>query len=222
VTHEHDDEPVHGLPGKLPAGEAILWQGAPVWERLAVEALHLRAVAIYFLGLVVWQTGDGLTSGAPLLEALGASWAIGAAGLAAAALIAGLAILIARTTVYTITSRRIVLRIGVAFSKAINVPFAVIDKADLKAFSGGAGDLAVHVRAPHRVAALYLWPHLRPWRLANPEPMLRAVPDAAKVADILSAALLAAAPDAVRTPAHAGDHEPRVNSLGGPARPAAA
>jgi hypothetical protein len=39
-----------------------------------------------------------------------------------------------------------------------------------------------------------LWPHVRPWRLANPEPMLRSIPEAERVAQILSNALVAELP----------------------------
>ena len=49
-----------------------------------------------------------------------------------------------------------------------------------------------------KVAYLLLWPHARPWRLSKPEPMLRAVPDAARVAAILARALAAAASQPVR------------------------
>ena len=40
-----------------------------------------------------------------------------------------------------------------------------------------------------RVSYLVLWPHVRPWHLLRPEPMLRCIPDADKAAEILSAAL---------------------------------
>ena len=36
---------------------------------------------------------------------------------------------------------------------------------------------------------LLLWPHIRPWRLRAPEPMLSSIPDAAKVAAKLAEAL---------------------------------
>ena len=29
ATGEHDYEPVRGLPGPLPAGEQLIWQGSP-------------------------------------------------------------------------------------------------------------------------------------------------------------------------------------------------
>ena len=37
----HDDfEQVPGLPGPLPVGERVLWQGAPRWQALAGKAMH--------------------------------------------------------------------------------------------------------------------------------------------------------------------------------------
>jgi hypothetical protein len=59
-----------------------------------------------------------------------------------------------------------------------------------------------------------LWPHLRPWRFATPEPMLRALTDAEAAAQILGRALAAASaapvsplPDAARRPATAAGAE---------------
>jgi len=34
-----------------------------------------------------------------------------------------------------------------------------------------------------------LWPHARPWRLKAPEPALRCIPEAGRVADMLAGAL---------------------------------
>jgi hypothetical protein len=52
-----------------------------------------------------------------------------------------------------------------------------------------------------RIALLHLWPHARPWRVTQPEPMLRGVPQAQAVAKLLSDAWshatgLAATPEA--------------------------
>ena len=44
-----------------------------------------------------------------------------------------------------------------------------------------------------------LWPHVRPWHLSKPEPMLRDLPKAAQVARLLGDALAAASPAAERT-----------------------
>ena len=188
---EHDAEPVRGLPGALPAGETLLWQGAPRWATLACEAFHLRAVAVYFSLLLAWRAAGAIGSGATLPAAL--VQAATAAPLAGAALglLALWAWLVARTTVYSITSRRVVLRYGVALSKAINLPFTIIESGALKAGPAGTGDLALTLKAPNKLAIAHLWPHARPWRLARPQPSLRAVPDAAAVARTLATAMKA-------------------------------
>jgi hypothetical protein len=94
-----------------------------------------------------------------------------------------------RTTVYTITSRRVVLRFGAALTKSINIPFSIIQGAALKTYGEGAGDLALSLTAPNKIAFLQLWPHARPWRLRAPEPTLRALKDPRGVADTLAQAM---------------------------------
>ena len=47
-----------------------------------------------------------------------------------------------------------------------------------------------------KIAYLNLWPHARPFRMANPEPALRCVPRAIEVAEILSRALIEASNEA--------------------------
>ena len=49
----------------------------------------------------------------------------------------------ARTSVYTITSKRIVMRIGIALPMALNIPFRLIGNAALKTQSDGSGDIPV-------------------------------------------------------------------------------
>src|SRR5262249_37799636 len=104
-----------------------------------------------------------------------------------------LAWLSARATVYTVTSRRVVLRFGVALPLAVNVPYRIVRSAGLRIDSGGTGDIALSLTGDEKIAYLALWPHARPWRLRHPEPMLRAVPAATEVAQILSSALYAQA-----------------------------
>jgi hypothetical protein len=191
----HDDyavEPIRGLPEKLPAGEHILWQGAPRWRALAQSVFHIRAVAVYFSGLMLWRSSvhwhQGVTASAAAALSL---LPIALVGLGLLALLAWLC---SRTTVYTITNRRVVLRIGVALPTAINIPFNAIGGAKLGLHSKGAGDIPLALIGEQRMAYSNLWPHVRPWRLANPEPMFRSIPDAQRVAQVLSAALVAALP----------------------------
>jgi hypothetical protein len=195
---EHDVEPVRGLPGPLPAGETILWQGSPSWAGLAARALHLRGLALYFALLALWRGAALTADGAPGLEALTGALFILTLGVVPLALLAGFAWLSSRTTVYTITTRRIVLRTGVALPMTINLPFSVIQSAGVAMRSDGTGDIAIETLRGHRVSWIALWPHARTWKLARPQPMLRAVADAPSVAQLLGRALAAAAAMPVR------------------------
>jgi len=186
--------PIPGLPGPLPAGERLLWQGSPDWWRLAVSAFHLRAVGLWFALLALWSLASGEGLRALLGTLVSAVLAVG--------LLAFLARAMARATIYSITSRRVVMRYGVALEKCINIPFRIVRSAGLRTYADGTGDLplALELRKGDRLGWAMLWPHARPWKLVRPEPMLRAVPDARRVAAILARALAeaaAAAPAAV-------------------------
>ena len=65
---EHDFEPIRGLPGDLPEGETILWQGAPNWLTLAEQAFHVRAVAAYFALMLLWRLTAGAVIGGVALR----------------------------------------------------------------------------------------------------------------------------------------------------------
>jgi hypothetical protein len=189
-TEGYANEPVRGLPGHLPAGEQIVWQGSPDWKRLALTAFHVRGVALYF-GLILVAA---LISGAGMTGVV----ATVGAGLAAVALLGFIAWLSARSTVYTLTNRRIVFRIGIALPTCINVPLKIIDNASMKAHADGTADLPLQIKGPTKMGWMMLWPHARPWKLGNPEPMLRAVPEGARVAALLSRTLAEAVPEGRR------------------------
>jgi Bacterial PH domain len=192
-VNEHEVEPIRGLPELLPQGERILWQGAPAWKPLALRALHVGAVLAYFALLFVWSVGMGVWDGASFGAALLIALRLVPVALAAAGILGLYAWLSARSSVYTITNRRVVLRFGVALPMTLNVPFAVIGNAALKPYRDGTGDIPLTLTGTERVSYVALWPHARPWCTAKPEPMLRSVPDAANVAKILGQALADAA-----------------------------
>ncbi len=188
---EHDSEPVHGLPENLPTGERILWQGGPHWMAVARRALHVRKIAVYFGLLVAWRIIAGISDG----DAIGAI-AFSMAGLlllagAAIGILLGIGYLIARTTVYTITNQRLVMRFGIAMPMTFNLPFNAMSSADAKLYADGTGDISVSLNTEDRISYLVLWPHARPWQVSNPQPMLRVVPDASTVAETLATALTA-------------------------------
>lgn len=196
IDHEYEWEPVPGLPERLPEGERILWQGAPRWGALARRAFHVRKVALWFGLILAWVLAADALSGAPPAESLlSAAWLVLLAAVAMG-LLALLARAMARSTLYTITNRRVVMRFGVAIPLSINVPFTQIVSADLRQYGDGTGDLPLTLDGAARVPYLVLWPNVRPWRFAPAQPMLRAVPQAAGVAKVLAGALAAAAPAA--------------------------
>lgn len=186
---EYEHEPVPGLPAPLPDEERLLWQGGPVTRELAVRALHVRKVAVYFVALLVWRLGEQLAAGAGL-AAMGLATAkvmlIGAVTIGMLYLFAWL---IARSTVYSITTRRIVMRFGVALPMTINLPFSKIESAELRIAPDGSGDIQLALVRGERIGYVILWPHARPFRFARVRPMLRCVPGVEPVARKLASAM---------------------------------
>jgi len=188
----HDDfdfDPVRGLPEVLPAGERMLWQGSPRWQDMALHAFHVRKVAVYFAVITLSVVVLRLSDGSSLLDALKPVLWYLPLTLVAVGVLSGLAWASAKTTIYTITTKRIVLRIGIALPMSLNVPFSLIENAGLRTYASGAGDIPVELKGDDRVAWLILWPHARPFHLKNPQPMLRAVPQAETIAKLLADAL---------------------------------
>jgi hypothetical protein len=189
---EHDNEPQRGLPQSLPQGESLLWQGSPDWRALAVHVFHVRFVAGYFALLALWR-GVSLAGAqeSQTVVLAGTVWMVGL-GAVCLGLLLAFSVLIARTSVYSLTNKRLVLRVGVALEKAVNIPFSAIETAHLRAHSqhaAASGDLAVALKAGHRVGYVTLWPHVRPFQYDAPQPMLRGIPEAAIVARHLAEAL---------------------------------
>lgn len=189
---EYEIEPIRGLPGVLPAGETIVWQGAPRFGALARRALHAPLVAGYFAVLLGWGALTAVADHEASARAVVGLGLTAGVGLVAVGLLTLYAWLSAKTTVYTITSRRVVLRFGVALPKCINLPFAQVASAGLQVRADGTGDLPLALVPGARVGYLALWPHVRPWRVGSPEPMLRGVAEPQAVARLLAGALAGA------------------------------
>lgn len=204
------------LPSDIPPGERVLWHGRPEWISLARRAFRVDFVAAYFAAMTLWNFGFGLHYGSVYDGALsGAKTAL--SGLAAIALLGLLAWLSARTTLYVITSRRLVMKIGIALPIFFNLPFSQIASAALHVYPDGAGDIPVALGKGQRIAYFHLWPHARPFGITKPEPALRSVRRAAEVADLLARALRAAAGEA--SPATAVEPANDRAAVGDAARP---
>lgn len=189
MSDDFDFEPIPGLPSVPPPGERILWQGQPDWWALAIRAFHIRKVGVYFAVLVAWRGLAAYAEGLTVAMASRHMLLIALLGATCMGVLALLAYAYARSTIYTVTTRRIVIRSGVALPVTINVPFSQIEAAAVKVRSDGIGDIPVRLMKGNRIAALALWPNWRPWRFTRPEPMLRCIRNASSVASLLAGAL---------------------------------
>ena len=148
---------------------------------------------MYFVMLAIWCIAGGLSSGSNATEVALSTLRLSGLAAAAIALLALFAWLVARTTLYTITTRRVVMRFGIALPITIQIAFHMIQSAGVHVWPGGTGDIALTLVPGQRLAYLVIWPHARPWRLTKAQPMLRGIADASVVAQILGRALAASA-----------------------------
>ena len=179
--HEHEFEAAPGLPERLPADERLLWQGAPQWRQVAVHVFHVRTLAIYFAAMMLLQATYLL--GEPernLFKPLLLSFLLSIISLSILSLMAWLT---ARTALYTLTNKRVVMRIGVVLTLTFNLPLRMLAAASLKTNADGTGDIALKLAGNDHIAWLNLWPHARPWALRHPEPSLRCIADVANVGE---------------------------------------
>lgn len=190
--HEHEFEPQYGLPERLPAGERILWQGSPDFVTLARRVFHIRKLTLYFSLLMAYMVVSALMQGASLVLALASLKWLGPLAVVCMGSIALLAWLTARTTVYTLTDKRVVMRVGIVLTVTFNLPLKTLSAAALRRYAGGFGDITLTLAGSDRIAWLQLWPSVRPWRVTRPEPALRGVAHAEAVAEQVTQAWKAA------------------------------
>lgn len=163
--------------GTPQADEAVLWKGRPKVGLLARTAFHAHTLGLYMAGLAVAALLMGNTRAALVAAVLGA---------ALVAMLYGLAWASARSTLYILTDTRMIMRIGMAIETRINIPLKQVTAAHLRMRSKDCGDIAFELSGERLLGNLLLWPHVRPWHYAMPQPMLRAVPDVAQVAQLIA------------------------------------
>lgn len=186
----HDDfafEAVRGLPERPPEGERILWQGRPNWWALTCQSLSLYWVAGYFFALAIWRFAT-LADQTGFAAAFAASFPFIILGVIVCGLLAAIGFIQARATVYTITNRRVAMRIGAALTVTFNLPFKQLRNADLDLRRNGVGTITLEMKGSTRLSYLVFWPHVRPWVMRRTQPALRCIPQAEKVAHLLAEA----------------------------------
>jgi hypothetical protein len=185
ATHEHEWEAAPGLPATLPDGETIVWQGTPDWKQLAVHAFHVRKIAIYFVLMVGIQFthlwGDGLV-GRELIVPIVVSISMASLALA---LLTTCAWFAGKSSLYTFTNKRVVMRIGIVLTLTFNLPYRRIAGASSKDYADGCQDIALELYSEDRIGWAHLWPHQKAWHVKHPQPTLRCVPNGKQVSELL-------------------------------------
>ena len=180
--HEHEFEAMPGLPEALPRDEHVVWQGVPSASLLAVHVFHLRKLIAYFAFMLMIQIlylmGE---PGADVWPSVGLSAVL---ALVCIMLLAAVSWYTARNTRYTLTNRRVVMRIGIVLTITLNLPLKQIRSASVRMLKGGAGDLALGLGGSRRLGWLHLWPHARAWHIRHPEPTLRCIQEVGSLSDV--------------------------------------
>lgn len=190
VAREPARARVRGVSEALPPGERILWEGAPNARALARHLFFMRPLSAYLGAMVLWWVAVNRTQ-----VATEQFWAtLGIQLMLVGGVIGGAWLLsraIANGTTYAITDRRIVMRFGVIFPLTINVPLHYVEGASAREFPDRTGQIAVQLTKKESIAWIVLFPHVRPWKFTNPEPLLRGLTEPVKVGEVLRAAVLA-------------------------------
>lgn len=175
-----------GVEEPLPPGETLLWSGKPELGATARHVFHLRALLAYWAlvaaAFLVWTALGGASLGRLAADL---AW-LGVVAVAGTGIVYGFAWMVRRTTLYAVTDRRVVMKIGITLPAVLNLPFHTLGRVDLRTFPDGSGDVVLTPSTGDRVGWLFLWPHNRPWQVKDPLPTLRGVADAASVGGLVA------------------------------------
>ena len=173
------------LSENLPNGEKLIWQGHPEKRALATRAMYLKYIAFYLVVLIAARTGYLIMDGEPVATWSGMLvWQVLASAFVML-LIVGLATVYSRTTRYSLTNERLIIKTGAAITIHINLPLQQITAADLREYSDGTGDITLQVSRAEKLYWLLLWPNVRSWWIRPLRPVLRGLQDAQTVAHLL-------------------------------------
>jgi len=164
-------------------------------------------LAWYFAGMMLLQATYLL--GEPernVFKPLLLSFVLSSMALAILSLMAWLT---ASTAMYTLTNKRVVMRIGVVLTLTFNLPLRMLAGASIKTNADGTGDIALKLAGNDHIAWLNLWPHARPWVLRHPEPSLRCIANVSEVGERIVQAWQAVNP---HMPVMLGDTSPSTDS----------
>ncbi len=185
---------IRGVPHPLPAGERVLWEGAPDANAMAKHVFHRGWVLIYFGAMLLWWivTTESAIGSSDFFAGLGVRVGLSAIVLA---IVEGLARISARTSWYAVTNRRLVLKLGMVIPMSINIPFSIVESAGIGQFKDGTGQIVLLLDKAHRLAYVALWPHCRVLQINRPQPILRGLRNATELGTLLANAVAESAAD---------------------------
>ncbi|MEM1174234.1 MAG: photosynthetic complex putative assembly protein PuhB [Pseudomonadota bacterium] len=174
------------MPEALPRGERVVWQGRPSLPGLLLGTFHLRKLAVYFSVLIAIVFAVQVRGGGTLSASAYDVSGYAVAALVAMGILTVLAFLVAKTTTYAVTSRRVVIQCGIAIPMTVSFPFSKIETADVRARGDGSGEIALLPEESNPILYVLLFPHVKPFSVFRARPVLRGIPDARKVGDLLA------------------------------------
>lgn len=182
-----------GEVSRLPAGERVLWSGAPDQRSIARYLLRERWVLAFVAVSMAIGVGDVMQhGGSDTVPRL-----IGVTTLSA--ILAAIAIVsirffswrIAKTSKYVITDKRVFFNIGIVLRADANIPYSSVDGVDLLRRADGSADLMVTLTGTQEIPWLLLFPHMT-WRGSKRgRPTFRAIRNPQLAADAVVGALRA-------------------------------
>ena len=152
---------------------------------MAKRVFQVYTAALYFLVLIAGHLIYRIMDGAPLSMLTGTLAWQGGLALTVVGILALMAKLYASSTLYTITSRRLIIRSGLALPMIVNLPLTKVESAGLRRLRDGTGDISFLPAEGTKVFWLMLWPHVRPLHFKRVQPLLRGIEDPDAVARLL-------------------------------------
>jgi hypothetical protein len=182
-----------GEVSRLPAGERVLWSGAPDQRSLARYFLRERWVLGFVAVSCAIGVGDALQHGGDTMVPRLVGVTTLSAILVAIAVVSirFFAWRIATSSKYVVTDKRVFFNIGMVLRADANIPFSSVDGVDLLRRSDGSADLMVSLSDAQEIPWLLLFPHMT-WRGSRRgRPTFRALKDPQVAADAVVGALRA-------------------------------
>ena len=170
---------IDGVAEPLPEGETILWSAKPDQWMFTRRLMRLDWVIAWFAALSVGRAYFAWSAGGDVRAMLIAASGQLPLALFGLCLLTALGIAMARSTSYVVSSRRVVLQVGVALPITFNVPLRFVDSVAIRTRNGKGGDVILTLCQGANVKALALWPHSQGWKHDSVQPLMRDVSETA-------------------------------------------